>query len=279
MSFQFVPSQFRVPKIPGWEPPNGFWCGLGEDAGRFAFKMSAWGGYIMTEDYLSFCLKIDGSVLHPVYSSINGYIYWEGNGYVYYTLTYGWVWCNLFPGYEPIEERRYDDEAEKYVYDGDSFYTIPSIPAGDTAERQMRGRGKNYESEEKTLTAVWPRWVGGNEFGKYEPKGDASGDKYLGLPRFRGNGVDYVRSFAKENGYYRYGAIRYTQGKWVIGEIGSDSGWHEGSEPSKEGSVTFKFMKNENSDAKGQNISVSLQDYVKGDERAGVFLGEVAIWR
>lgn len=279
MSFQYAPSQFRLPEIPNWSPPNGFWCGLKEDAGYYAFYCSNWGGYVMTRDYFSYSLKIDNSELHPVYSSINGYCYWEGNGYVYYSQTYGWVWSNLFPGYEPLEEYEYDEEKKEYVGKGDAFYTIGSIPSSESSEQEMTGRESNYGKEGKKLTAVWKRWVSSKEFGKYEPKGDASGDKHLGLPRFRGNGTYYVRSFAKENGYYKYGAIRHTEGKWVIGEIGSDSGWWEGSEPSKDGAVTFKFTVNKGSEAEGQDISVSLNDYVKGDESAAVMLGEAAIWR
>jgi len=279
MSFQYVPSQFRIPQVPNWTPPDGFWCGLKEDAGMFAFRSYNWGGYVMTKDCFCYSLKVDGSELKPVYSSINGYAYWEGSGYVYYSQTYGWVWSNLFPGYEPVEDREYDEEKKEWVYSGDAFYTISSLPSSEDSEQEMTGRGTNYGKEAKKLTAVWKRWASQKEFGKYEPKGDASGDKYLGLPRFRGNGTDYVRSFAKENGYYKYGAIRHSGSKWVIGEIGSDSGWWEGSEPSKEGSVTFKFTVNEGSEAKGQDISVSLYDYVKGDERAAVMLGEAAIWR
>ena len=280
MSFQYVPSQFRIPEVPNWTPPNGFWCGLNADAGYFAFNAGySWGGYVMTRDYLCYSLKIDSSELHPVYSSINGYIYWEGNGYVYYTQTYGWVWSSLFPGYEPLEETEYDEEKKEWVHTGDAFYTIGSIPYSEDSEQEMTGRGTNYGKEGKKLKCVWKRWASNSEFGKYEPKGDASGDKYLGLPRFTGNGAYYVRSFAKEKGYYKYGEIHHADGKWVIGEIGSDSGWWEGSEPSKEGSVTFKFTVNEGSEAKGQNISVSLKDYVKGDERVAVMLGEAAIWR
>lgn len=279
MSFQYVPSQFRLPEIPGWTPPDGFWCGVGEDAGFYCFKMQGWGGYVMTREEFCQSLTLDGSKMTPVYSSINGYIYWQGNGYIYYSLNYGWIWCDVFPGYEPIEENEWDEDAQETVYTGDRFYKIHSIPARDEVEVKIEGRGAYYKEKEKTLKAVWDRWVSNDEFGEYEGKGGATGKKYLGLPRFRGGSTYYIRSFQKENGHYKYGAIHYSDGKWVIGEVGSGAGWHEGSEPSKNGSVTFKFTVNKGSDAKGQDISVSLVDYVKGDETAPVFLGEVAIWR
>ena len=94
MSFKYAPSMFRIPEVPNLTPPPGFWYGEGTDAGYFAFSPGSygWGSYIMTRGDFAYSLKIGGSVLRPVYSSINGYIYWEGSGYVYYTLTYGWVY-------------------------------------------------------------------------------------------------------------------------------------------------------------------------------------------
>ena len=279
MSFQYAPAQFRLPSIPKWTPPDGFWRGLGDDDGLYAFKCYDWGGYVMSRS-LCYSLKVDGTELKPVFSSVNGYAYWGGSGgSVYFSQTHGWVYMtSMFPGYEPLEESTYDRETAEYSYDGDAFYTFSSFPTPG-GEKEMTARGSLYGKNGKTLTASWTRWVGAKEFGKYKGEDGASGEKCLGLPRFRGNGTYYVRSFAKENGHFKYGGIRFTDGKWVIGEIGSDGGWWEGSEPSKDGSVTFKFTKSEGSEATGEDISVSLSDYVKGDETASVMLGEVAIWR
>lgn len=279
MSFQYVPSLLRLPKIPNYTPPNGFWCGLGEDKGFYAFYMSNWSRYIMTDTEFCYSLEVDGSVLTPVFSSVNGYIFWRGNGYVYYSRDWGWVWCGVFPGYEPIEESEYDSEKEERVYSGDSFYTIGQLPYEEGKEKEMTGRGSAHDKDKKTIKVVWKRWESNTEFGKYEGKGGVSGEKYLGLPRFSGNGTYYIRSFAKEKGYYKYGAIHFADGKWVIGEIGSSGGWYEGSEPSIDKSVTFKFSVNKDSEAMGEDITISLRDYVKGDETAPVFLGEAAIWR
>jgi len=280
MSFQYAPSQFRLPEVPNWTPPNGIWCGLGVDAGYYAFYNSSWGGYVMTKGQFSYSLKIGAAVLKPVYASINGYCYWEGSGYVYYSRVWrSFVWASEFPGYEPVEDREWDEGKEEWKFSGDSFYVLESLPYSEDRSATAVGRGRNYGKDDVEVAAVWSRWTCGREFGKYEPKGDASGFRYLGLPRFRGNGEYYVRSFARENGHYRYGAIHYAEGKWVIGEIGSDSGWHEGNEPSKDGSVTFRFTVNEGSEAQGRDITVEHLDYVKGDESAGALLGEVAIWR
>jgi len=281
MSFLYAPSQLRIPQVPGWSPPDGVWCGIGEDAGRFAFRMSAWGGYVMTDGGFCWSLEADGIEMRPVYSSVNGYIYWEAEGYgcVYYTQSYGWVWCDVFPGYEPLEEVTQDPATGEAKFDGDGFYHIASIPCRDGGEAAMSPCGKLFGKPEKTVRAVWRRWASQYEFGKYGPKGGASGDRYLGLPRWRGNGTYYVRSPAKEDGHYAYGQIRFSDGKWTVGEVGSDSGWWEGAEPSKEGPVTFRFVANEGSEAEGADFDVAFLDCVRGDGTADVMLGEAAVWR
>jgi hypothetical protein len=184
----------------------------------------------------------------------------------------------MFPGYEPLEEYDYGSDDGRYT--GDSFYALYSFPTGNGGAATLSPRGRLYGGETREVTAKWERWTAKRgEFGEYEPVDGATGTRWLGLPRFRGGGEYFVRSFAKTNGYFTYGRIRNADGKWVIGEPGSDAGWHEGSEPSREGTVTFKFMKKEGSEAQGKDIAVSLYDHVKGDERSKAYLGEVAIWR
>ena len=136
-------------------------------------------------------LQVDGEyAMTPVFSDINGYVYWEGSGYVYYTQTYGWVYCNKFPGYEPFEDYEYNYEDKEYIWKGDEFYTFSSPPYGPDNEVKMEPRGSIHKSgKEKTLKAVWPRWVAKNgEFGVYEGKDGESGQRIKGLPRFKGNG-------------------------------------------------------------------------------------------
>ena len=284
MSFQYVPSLFRIPEVPNFTPPNGIWRGKGKDEGYFALNGEyAWGGNIIVRDP-NFCyqLQVDGEyAMTPVFSDINGYVYWEGSGYVYYTQTYGWVYCNKFPGYEPFEDYEYNYEDKEYIWKGDEFYTFSSPPYGPDNEVKMEPRGSIHKSgKEKTLKAVWPRWVAKNgEFGVYEGKDGESGQRIKGLPRFKGNGEYFVRSLNKEKGYYTYGRIHYAGGKWVIGEISSAGGWHEGSEPKPDGSVNFKFTKPEGSEAEGKDISVSLDSYICGEETEAAFLGSAAIWR
>lgn len=280
MSFHYVPGQFRVPKIPNFTLPDGIWCGADSDAGYYAFDAGySWGGRIMSRE-TCYSLSVGGSKLSPVFSSINGYIYWSGSGHVYYTQTWGWVYMSgMFPGYEPVEDYDYDDGERKWT--GDSFYTFYSFPQPGGGTATLTPRGSIRESgEAKEMSATWTRWKAkGGEFGEYEPVDEATGTRWLGLPRFRGNGEYFVRSFAKTKGHFTYGRIHHSDGKWVIGEPGSDAGWHEGAEPKRDGTVTFKFTKNQGSEARGADISVSLYDHVKGDEHGKAYLGEAAIWR
>ena len=60
---------------------------------------------------------------------------------------------------------------------------------------------------------------------------------------------------------------------------GSSSGWFEGEEPNVQGTVTFRFCKNEDSDLARADLSVSLKDFIQGDERFTTYLGEFSIWR
>ncbi len=286
MSFMYVPALLRITDIPNCTPPEGIWRGVGRDNGLYAFRPgdSRWGYSIMTEGAFAFSLVVDGRELQPNYSTINGYIWWSGNGHFYYSLTCGWVYMTgKFPGYEPIEENwEYDDETGEYKAEGDAFYSCSSPPYQPETEVELIGRGSNYGKSSKTATAKWKRWKCSREFGTYEGEDGASGEKIFGLPRFRSNGYEYfTRSYAKTKGHYTYGRIKYSDayGKWVIGEVGSGAGWHEGSETEVGGSVTFKFCKNEDSQAEGSDITVSYFDHVKGDDTTAAMLGEVSIWR
>ncbi len=283
MSFQVVPSLLRIPAIPSFTPPGIIWRGKGSDEGLFAFNAGySWGTHVIVRDG-NFCpsLQIDGMKYTPVFTDVNGYVYWQGSGYIYCTKTYGWVFMGgKFPGYEPIENHKYKDG--ETVWTGDQFYTFGSPPTSPEGEVQMRPRGEIHESgEAKTLKAIWPRWAAKNgEFGVYEGKDGESGEKVKGLPQFKGAGETFLRSLNKDKGRYTYGRIHYASGKWVIGEVGSSGGWHEGSEPQAGGgAVSFKFKKPEGSDAQGSDISVSFDKYVCGEETDTAYLGSAATWR
>ena len=283
MSFQHVPTQLCSPSIPNWTIPRVFWRGIGSDNGLLAFNTnnSSLGYYVIAQNLWTYRLKIDNVVYSPVFNDVNGFIYWQyGSSYYYYSRTYSWILHNRFPGYEPKEN--YNSETSQY--EGDAFYAgyPPSVRDGAYSYLQPRGTNRNGGGASKMVYFDFPRWqsVNRRQFDKYEPKGGVSGDKYFGLPRWWDNKSNYyVRSLEKKNGYFSYGGIRRENGKWLIGELNSSSGWWEGEEPNKEKAVTFQFCKPENSEITGSNRILSFYDYVQGDETSSAYLGEVAIWR
>ena len=283
MSFQRVPSLFRIPEVPGLTPPAAIWRGKGADEGFFAFEAgSAWGGHVIVRDG-NFCpsLTVDGMKLAPVFADVNGCLFWRGSGCAYKSKTYGWVYMTgMFPGYEPVEDWTVEDG--ETTWKGDTFYSFDAPPTGPGMEVSMRPRGAIRESgNAKALKAVWPRWTAkSGEFGVYEAQDGESGERVKGLPQFRGAGETFLRSLNKEDGHFTYGRIHHSNGAWVIGEPGSSAGWHEGSEPKAGGgAVTFRFTKPKGSDAEGSDISVSFEKYVCGDETDLAYLGSAATWR
>ena len=132
MSFMYVPALLRIPDVPGFSPPDGVWRGVGKDYGLFAFRpgTSSWGYSVMTQGSFVCSLMVDGYELKPVYSTVNGYIHWTGNGYLYNTIAYGWVYAaGKFAGYEPIEENiSYDKDTGTYSAEGDSFWSLWGSP-------------------------------------------------------------------------------------------------------------------------------------------------------
>ena len=284
MSFQYVPTRLCSPTIPNWTFPPGFWRGIGADDGLVAFNTNNTnlGYYVITRNLWTYRLKIDNAVYSPVFNDVNGFIYWKDNSnFFYYSKAYGWILHNRFPGYEPRE----DYNPETLMYEGDAFhsgYFLPSAYDNAYVFLQPRGTNRNGGGANKTVYFDFPRWqsVTHRQFGVYEPKGEVSGKKYFGLPRWRDNSSNYyVRSLEKKNGRFSYGGIRYESGKWLLGELNSPSGWWEGEEPNKEKAVTFLFCKPEDSEITGYNRTLSFYDYVQGGETGVAYLGEVAIWR
>lgn len=284
MSFTYNPTYFRLPRYPNVSNSsiNGFWCGKGTDNGYLVYLWN--NRYVMTNGQFGSSVKIGTMIYVPSHTEINGYVWYSsGSSYVYYSRKYSaWVIHSKFPGYEPQEV--YDNENSTWT--GDAFYTgnIPGSTDGATSNFSPRGTHRNGGGAAQTATYYFPRWEKGTAFttvtGEYLPKETNTGTRYFGIPRWRDNRATYyIRSLVKVGSYYTYGVIRNVSGKWLIGDVGSTSGWHEGSEPSKTGSVTFAFKRNEGSIVTGYDLTLSLYDYVVGEERSANYLGEVAIWR
>ncbi len=280
MSWEKVPSLFRMPEVPGWTPPDSMWRGKGADSGLFAFYDYPWGGYlIVKKEDLAFSLKIGSSVFTPVFTDVNGRIYWQGSGYVYWSrVCQTWIWTQMFPGYEPVESYTFEEDGT--VWSGDGFWSFERPPSGPGVEIELTPRGSYTGKRDPiAMTAVWPRWVSQTEIGVYTGADGREGEKSMGIPRFTDGTEIFERSLEREDGHFTYGRIRFKSGKWVIGTPGADEGWREGEEPSRSGSVTFRFCRNEGSDAEGSDMTVSFKDLVKGSAKSTAFLGSVAVWR
>ncbi|OGV53547.1 MAG: hypothetical protein A2017_20835 [Lentisphaerae bacterium GWF2_44_16] len=226
----------------------------------------------------------------PDYVNYNGYSSYTKYSSLWYDLTYGWVVTLGNLGAKPIEYWRpndpINDPSGAGTYQGTVFYTGTPPALGGSAAFQARGniRGsvKNaYSGTAITLTTQYQRWESATLYGEYTAAGGASGIKYCGLPQWTdGDGNTYIRSVTKTDGKYTYGTISYntTYSKWLIGAYGSASGWYEGSEPSKTGSVTFTFKVPEGSEITGTNKTVTFDKYVKGENTQTVFLTEASRW-
>ena len=285
MGYQFVPGLARIPKVPAWTPPSGLWRGTGADEGLFAYRMQTdgWGRYVIVrrENFIP-SLTVDGAKLRPSFLDVNGCIFWTGSWYVYWSVEWGWVCTGMAPGYEPVEEVRRNPETGKVTYDGDDFYVIESFPSAGGSPTTAQGRGRQRGKSTKSIGLAWPRWTSDMEFGEYQPADGETGARRMGLPRFRGsNGETFVRSLHKAaDGHYTYGSIRWQMSRWVIGEYWSEAGWHEGDEPNPDaGSQRFAFTRKPGSEATGEDITVSFDAWVCGEERDTAYLGEATVWR
>ena len=303
MSFHLVPGLRRIPKVPMISRfASGIWCGAGADAGYCAFRspFHEVNAYVIVSwrDLVpSLRFYKDGSAvtLPPVYGSVNGYMYWGGSGnWIYYSVTKGWVYSGAFAGelslgQEPEEAVTYNENVDEEWYaatiGGSTYYEV-HLPAGIGRSGRMEvcgPRAEEVDTPEVELTMVWPRWelMGSAErFGKYEGADGKEGTRVFGVPQFSGGDMTFVRSVDKDKtGHYTYGKLHCESGRWVIGAVGSPSGWLEGSEPQVDGSVAFTFQKPEGSDATGTGITVSFDGYVAGTEKGEAYLGSVAVWR
>lgn len=229
MSFLQIPSQLCTPALP----PNltfyddSTYRGFEADAGLYAFHCNL--GYVIADDFV-YRLNVDNENFYPVFSDVNGYIYWSsGSKYIYNSVNFGWILCDVFPGFEP--EEYYDSDTSEYK--GDVFWSGSLPDIGTSSSFAPRGEIK-IGGTSKTVTSKWERWQSDSRLGEYSPQDGAIGSMFFGSPRWvDDDGVNYTRSVSKIDGKYTYGSIYYMNGKWLIGTVNNEKGWWEGSEPSK----------------------------------------------
>lgn len=110
---------------------------------------------------------------------------------------------------------------------------------------------------------------------------DGGGKKLVGVPVWTDeNGREFKRISTGMTGVYTYGDIAFNavSDTWILGDIGTDSGWWQSvDEPSLLEPVTFVFCRNEDSDAVGENFTLTFS-HCLATEKTEVLFAEVAKW-
>ena len=237
------------------------WVGAGADAGRYAYKTTVGGHtkYVVTEGFIGYELRVNGTVLEPVFSDVNGEFYFQGGNLILYKSTgNNWIlmesesWNRhpLPPGYSPVSWFN----SETRQTEGDAWWQ-GSLPTETTAEFNPNGTATGT----KTVEFYMPRWektrnafnmtnsLTSNVLGTYiDPEGHEF-DLTVGARRWRDNhGTYYEKSLETVNWSFVYGSIHRDARNepWVIGTYESPDGWMVGDEPSVENPVTFTFTTN-----------------------------------
>ena len=285
MAFRYMPTLCLAGAHPGGAVGSDYYVGYGSDAGLYLYAFAA--KYTMAAQFGN-GYKVDGSALAPASAAIGGYIYFNGSGlYLFQDAAYGWVIkASLAPCLEYWEWTDPSNTSLGGSYAGSAFWT-GSLPTSSNttflARGQQRGTVQNaYNGTAKTLSYFFDRWEAKTtQFGEYEPKGAASGNKVFGVPQWANGSALYPRSIALVDGKFSYGAIAWnsTAGKYVLGSYGSASGWNEsGSAPAAGSSWTLSFAKPEGSEATGSSVTLSWSGYIQGTETAKCYIQNAGVF-
>ena len=278
--------------LPGTHPVGSFgadyWMGSGADAGTFLYQFnSVW--TIAAQFGNWYNDTTDGATLLPVYASINGYIYFtNGNYYLFYDATYGWVLKqDLLPC---LEYWTYTSGTSgPGTYNGDAFWTLSSLPTnGSPISAVARGaqRGTTngpYTGTPKTIAYAFDCWTADStQFGKYNPQGSASGNKYFGVSKWSNGSTLYVRSVSKDStSHFTYGAIKWnsTASKYILGTYNSATGWNESaSAPVAGSSWTLTFNQPSGGTVTGSSVTLSWVGYIQGSETVAGYIQNAGVY-
>lgn len=291
------------------------YVGIGEDAGYYAYFDGSSGGYIIAAGFTP-NIKIGNRVFFPVYSLINGHIYWqspEAKEYIYYhngryILISEVLETPIFnderyyPGLSPYSIRNPNTD----LYEGEGWYytmvTLDGITPGFLLDISIifypAGACENQPSPPPIeATAELDYYVCMDEgrtgaVGKYDRVG-ASGEKYIGTPWWSDNlGNEYEPALSPGQRFDN--AIRYlgTDGDivygysrgWIIGDYGSPAGWYTGNRPNRNGSVTFEYMYPEGivpcgSTETPPSRTLTFRGYREGNIQSSIYIAEPNICR
>lgn len=181
------------------------------------------------------------------------------------------------------------------IIDGNDCYYcwLSDVVLGNTIT--MSGIGKNYRGDGSEPTASLTVELkdcyvlsGSSRYGEYTHCSNG-GTKVFGCPQWNGmGGGTYTKTVAKtKNNQFQYihsndssKNIYYENGYWVVGKRNSYSGWWEtSSQPSPNSPINLTFHKPANSDAEGQDYTLSFIGYVAGNETTPAWVGDVAKWQ
>lgn len=296
----------------GIDEDSPIYYGTGGDSGYYLFrrkkpdgsyKWTISSGFLVPTFTVTGLPGIAGSLeFTPVFDNINGTIYWRSYGdfYVYLSsvgVSGEWTLTQNPAGYECTEWQNSDGDTEGEVYWTISdtsqfpFGTFPFSPHG-TATGTLTG------TYQEPSVDYWENPSAGvNAYGVYYKNGNTTSQdvKIVGTPTFSHCVLDSnnqptqdgKRSLNTQNGKYRYGDISYLASvqKWILGEYEGENGWWESeTEPSVLNSVTFIFAKNAESEAEGENVTVSAKDITDpgnfvDNYRTKNYIFDGAIWR
>jgi len=289
--------------------PGGSFSGPLYTSNDGALHCYGFAGKRVISSQFGYSIKAAGSVSTPNKISYSGYMGFSGGSYnIWLDPTYGWVASTLAIGTALLEYFQPTDPSVSTTvgsYAGDAFYTIgsasgsgslPSLGGSLTAYGRGSLRGSTYggtSSSSIAVTTSWDYWqLSTGTYGKFAPQNSASGYKYFGVPQWKKGETLYTRSISLDaHSKHSYGSISWvetatkdgepvTVQKFVLGTWGSDDGWNEASSaPSAESSWTLSFAKNEDSEAEGENATLSWNAWVLGEETMEIYSINASIWR
>lgn len=236
-------------------------------------------------DTIKFGVAVSGAFLALQATEIDGWGWFKSeNKVLYHVDLYGWVYTESLPaGTEPREW--YDEELE--AWKGDVFWASPSLLG------ELLPRGPAYDEESTvgvTCTDYEPdykRWElldsGANYLGVYLPVDGASGNRYVGNGKWRGEYRTWVQESFHKNTYkvpdlvslavpFRdLPAARMSwdvaRNKMIIGTYNSITGWWEtAGKPIPGVDYTLNFTLPVGVEAEAEdNITLTWYGFDEGD--------------
>ncbi|MBQ2820410.1 MAG: hypothetical protein IJF17_02365 [Thermoguttaceae bacterium] len=250
--------------------------------------------YILLEGPPSFEISGDGIVSSTLeFSGMrNGQPYFTDGQY---TLWTHWLTITSYPR-EPaqwdgfyVELLPEGGSEVREVRTGDTYWVAPTgfSPWGtvkDTVFTLCPAYGDQSFSDCTVSRDLSKFYTSDTLLGLYSCADGSGKKKLVGIPVWKDqNDVEYQRSHDNDgpDNSFTYGGIHeflFGTWRWILGEHGDENGWWESAAaPSLTEPVTFTFCKNENSEATGEDLTLTFSHCVEYGKKE-ILLGEVARW-